>query len=173
MALEFLLFIGLVGKVLATQPVVMSTDSRRLADNETSMFNKIIMSSNLQLDPANNTKTDYHNNVDNLTYFEGDLNVTQEMFDVFYKTERSTRAIRRDRNMLWPEGTIYYAFHASVNAATRTMILGAMREIEQNTCFRFHPWMLNQADYIDFTGEGDRSVANAKESRCGGISAIT
>ena len=58
------------------------------------------MSSNLQLDPANSTKTDYHNNVDNLTYFEGDLNVTQEMFDVFYKTARSTRAIRRDRKML-------------------------------------------------------------------------
>ena len=45
------------------------------------------MSSNLQLDPANSTKTDYHNNVDNLTYFEGDLNVTQEMFDVFYKLQ--------------------------------------------------------------------------------------
>ena len=95
------------------------------------------MSSNLQLDPANSTKTDYHNNVDNLTYFEGDLNVTQEMFDVFYKTARSTRAIRRDRKMLWPEGTIYYAFHASVNAATRTMILGAMREIEQKLALDF------------------------------------
>ena len=118
------------------------------------------MSSNLQLDPANSTKTDYHNNVDNLTYFEGDLNVTQEMFDVFYKTARSTRAIRRDRKMLWPEGTIYYAFHASVNAATRTMILGAMHEIEQETCLRFHPWMLNQADYIDFTGEGDRCLSS-------------
>ena len=125
------------------------------------------MSSNLHLDPENSTKTDYHNNVDNLTYFEGDLNVTQEMFDVFYKTARSTRAIRRDRKMLWPEGTIYYAFHASVNAAKRTMILGAMREIEQKTCLRFHPWMLNQADYIDFTGEGDRCLTYADNIQSG------
>ena len=37
-------------------------------------------------------------------------------------------------NILWPGGTVYYAFDSSIDNATQTIILGAIDEIENKTC---------------------------------------
>ena len=59
----------------------------------------------------------------------------------------------RNRNILWPSGIVFYAFHSSIDSATQTIIEEAIREIENKTCLQFQ--LRASDDYIEFTGEGD------------------
>lgn len=67
--------------------------------------------------------------------------------------QRPTRAARRDKKLLWPNGIVYYKFHSSVDTAMQNIIRGAIREIERETCLDFRV-RTRQSDYIEFTGEG-------------------
>ena len=95
-------------------------------------------------------------------YFEGDLNVTQDVINAFYKTagrDRFTRAVRRDKDMLWPRGIVHYEFHGSLNGGSQRTIHSALREIEQLSCVRFFP-LEYQSDYVEFTGKGDTCLSS-------------
>ena len=60
---------------------------------------------------------------------------------------------------------VNYSFSHSIDSATQAIIMGAIAEIENKTCLRFHERASN--DHIEFTGEGDgcstTSVEKSKE----------
>ena len=64
--------------------------------------------------------------LDDPNYFEGDLNVTQNDINAYYKRigrTRLKRAVRRDKDKLRPEGIVYYKFHNSIDPVTENTIV--------------------------------------------------
>ena len=77
------------------------------------------------------------------------------MFTIYIQDgERTRRDVTRNKYYLWPNGIVYYNFHTSLDAGTQSIIQGAIREIERETCIRFHV-RTTQSDYITLTGVGD------------------
>ena len=64
--------------------------------------------------------------------------------------DRTTRAARRSRNFLWPNGIVYYTFHSSVTSTTRNTTIRAINTWTSGTCLRFLV-RSSQSDYIEFT----------------------
>ena len=103
----------------------------------------------------------YSYQFDDPNYFEGDLNVTQNDIDIYYRKERFKRAIRRDRNKLWSEAIVHYMFHRSINPNTKNIIVHAIHEIERQTCLHFELVTNTYSlDHLEFTGEGDTCLSN-------------
>ena len=101
----------------------------------------------------------YHH--DDSNYFEGDLNITQNDIDVYYNKGRFKRAIRRDKEKLWPEGIVYYMFHNSIDPTTKNTIAKAIHEIEQHTCLHFELIKsYHMQDHLEFTGEGNKCLSS-------------
>lgn len=71
-----------------------------------------------------------------------------------YMQDRTTRAARRSRNFLWPNGIVYYTFHRSVTSTTRNTIIRAINTWTSGTCLRFLV-RSSQSDYIEFTAHNN------------------
>ena len=97
-------------------------------DHLSNLQNENLMTANQE------SKSESH--LDDPNYFEGDLDIPHGMIDVYYNNSyekhekrRFSKAIRRDKDMLWPQGIIYYSFHSSINSITQNVILEAIHEI--------------------------------------------
>ena len=81
------------------------------------------------------------------------------------------RSAARDRDLLWPNRQIHYAFDSSVSSWLQARIRTALNTMERQTCLRFFH-RSNQRDYILFTshsGDGCTSYVG----RQGGSQEIT
>ena len=127
-------------------------------DHLSNLQNENLMTANQESKPESH--------LDDPNYFEGDLDISNGMIDVYYNNSyekhekrRFSKAIRRDKDMLWPQGIIYYSFHSSINSITQNVILEAIHEIERQTCLQFQPHR-HRTDHIEFTGEGDACLSS-------------
>ena len=67
---------------------------------------------------------------------------------------RLVRSAAGDRDLLWPNGQVYYAFDSSVSSGLQANIRTAMNTIERQTCLRFFH-RSSQRNYILFTSHSN------------------
>ena len=68
--------------------------------------------------------------------------------------QRWTRAARREKTRLWPNGTLYYIFDTTIDDILNFTIQQAMSTYEQLSCIQFAQQM-NQNNYVRFRSRSD------------------